>query len=209
LTPKPELEKTSLLDFDSLEGAIAARDRLVRSVLQPSAIDLINPLATAQMGERGFILAVQYGGNEAVVRRYAREVGGTVLDGAKQKSFWDNVIHFSQRFLEKFSDGSVVRVSTTLTELRHVLKDLDVPAITRAATGITYAYFNRTDSAVKWLGAARQHPWRCLMEFSPDAKKDSLTLWPAPGDDFGMMKNVKHMFDPRNQLNYGRLYRLL
>jgi glycolate oxidase FAD binding subunit len=209
LTPRPEVEKTSLLDFDSLEAAIAARDRIVRGVLQPSAVDLINPLAAAQIGERGYILAVQFGGNAAVVQRYSREVGGTVLEGAKQKSFWDHVIHFSQRFLEKFTDGSMVRVSTTLTELREVLAVLEVPAIARAATGIAYAYFNRTDAAVKWLGAAKQHPWRCLIEFSPEAKKDTLTLWPSPGDDFGMMKSVKHMFDPRNQLNHGRLYRLI
>ncbi len=209
LTPKPEVEKTSLLHFESLEMAIAARDRLIRSVLQPSAIDLLNPLTTAQMGEKGYILAVQFGGNEAVVDRYAREVGGDLLEGSRQKSFWDSVVHFSQRFLEKFADGSVVRISTTLTELREVLTALDVPAITRAATGITYAYFNRTDAAVKWLGVTKQHPWRCLIEFSPEAKKDALTLWPAPGDDFGMMKNVKHMFDPRNQLNHGRLYRLI
>jgi glycolate oxidase FAD binding subunit len=209
LTPKPELEKSSLLDFDSLEAAIAARDRIIRGVLQPSAIDLINPLATAKMGERGYILAVQYGGNEAVVDRYVREVGGTVLDGARQRNFWNDVIHFSQRFLEKFADASVVRISTTLTELREVLASLEVPAITRAATGITYACFNRTDAAVKWLATTKHHPWRCLIEFSPEAKKDNLTLWPAPGDDFGMMKNVKHMFDPRNQLNHGRLYRLI
>jgi glycolate oxidase FAD binding subunit len=209
LTPKPEVEKTALLDFDSLDTAIAARDRLIRSVLQPSAIDLLNPLATAQIGKHGFVLAVQFGGNAAVVERYAREVGGTILDGARQQSFWDGVIHYSQRFLEKFHDGTVVRISTTLTQLPEVLNSLNAPAVARAATGVTYAYFNRTDAAVKWFGSVKQRPWRCVMEFSPEAKKDSLDLWPAPGDDFGMMKSVKRMFDPRNLLNHGRLYRLI
>ena len=209
LTPQPEVEKTSLLDFDSLDVAIAARDRLIRSVLQPSAVDLLNPLASAQIGERGFLLSVQYGGNAAVVSRYAREVGGTIMDGARQKHFWDNVIHFTPRFLEKFPDAAVVRISGTLTQLHDVLTSFDVPAITRAATGVTYAYFNRTDPAVKWLASAKQRPWRCVVEFSPEVRKDSLDLWPSPGDDFGMMKSVKRMFDPRNQLNHGRLYRLI
>jgi len=213
LTPKPELEKTVLLDFDSPEAAFAARDKLIRSVLQPSAIDLLNPVATAQLGERGYILAVQFGGNAAVVERYAREVGGAIREGAKQKEFWDSVIQYSQRFLQKFADGTVVRISSTLTQLPEVMAAIratqHAPAIARAATGVTYAYFNRTDAAVKWLSTVKAQPWRCLMEFSPETKKQGLDLWPAPGDDFGMMKKVKQMFDPRNLLNHGRLYRLI
>jgi glycolate oxidase FAD binding subunit len=209
LTPKPEIEKTSLLDFDSPAAGLAERDKLIRSVLQPSAVDLINPLAAAQMGERCYVLAVQFGGNAAVVSRYEREIGGTVLEGEKQKAFWDGVIHYSQRFVEKFEDGVVVRISSSLTELAGVLASLDTPAIARAANGVTYAFFNRADAAVKWLGTAKQRPWRCVMEFSPEARKETLELWPSPGDDFGMMKNVKRMFDPRNLLNHGRLYRLI
>ena len=209
LTPKPEIEKTALLDFDSLKDAMATRDRLIKSVLQPSAIDLLNPLATAQMGRRGYLLAVQFGGNAAVVQRYAREIGGTILEDGPQKSFWDIVTQYSPGFLDKFPDGTVVRISTTLTQLPEVLAVLDAPAISRAATGVTYAYFTRTEAAVKWLALMKAKPWRCLMEFSPAAKKDTLDLWPSPGDDFGMMKNVKRMFDPQNLLNHGRLYRLL
>jgi glycolate oxidase FAD binding subunit len=213
LTPKPEIEKTALLDFDTLDAAIAVRDKLIRSVLQPSAVDLLNPLVTAELGERGFALAVQFGGNEAVVSRYARELGGTLLEGERQLNFWDSVIQYSQRFIKKFGDGSVVRISSTLTQVPEVLALIQqakhAPAIARAATGVTYAYFNRTDAAVKWLSTVEGRPWRCVMEFTPDSKKDGTTLWPTPGDDFGMMKNVKRMFDPKNLLNHGRLYRLI
>ncbi len=34
----------------------------------------------------------------------------------------------------------------------------------------------------------------------------NLTLWPAPGGDFEIMKRIKHMFDPEGLLNSGRLY---
>jgi glycolate oxidase FAD binding subunit len=213
LTPRPEVEKTALLDFDSLESAIRARDKIIRSVLQPSAVDLLDPLVTAEMGEKGFVMAVQFGGNHAVVSRYAREIGGSLLEGERQHHFWDTVIHYSQRFLKKFADGSVVRVSSTLAQLPEVFAAIHdarhAPAIARAATGVTYAYFNRTDAAVKWLSSIKSRPWRSVLEFSPDGKKESLNLWPAPGDDFGMMKNVKRMFDPKNLLNHGRLYRLI
>lgn len=209
LTPKPEIEKTALLHFDTIDAALETRDRILRGVLQPAAVDLLNPLATAGMGERGFVLAVQFGGNAAVVARYARELGGTILEGAAHESFWATVTQYPQRFVEKFTGGAVARVSSTLTQLREVLASLDTPAIARAATGVTHAYFSRTDTAVKWLKSAKQRPWKCVIEFSPEAEKERIELWPEPGGDFGMMKKVKQMFDPRNLLNHGRLYRLI
>jgi glycolate oxidase FAD binding subunit len=209
LTPKPEIEKTALMQFDSLDAALESRDRIIRGVLQPAAVDLLNPLATAGIGERGHILAVDFGGNAAVVARYARELGGTILEGAAHESFWKTVVEYPQRFAEKFTGGAMVRVSSTLTQLREVLTALNTPAIARAANGVTYAYFSRTDAAVKWINNSRQRPWKCIIELSPEAEKDHIDLWPAPGDDFGMMKRVKQMFDPRNLLNHGRLYRLI
>src|SRR5450432_1273334 len=57
LMPVPEVERTALLSFDTLAGAIEARDRTIRSVLQPEAVDLLNPLVAAQIGQRGYVLA--------------------------------------------------------------------------------------------------------------------------------------------------------
>jgi hypothetical protein len=165
------------------------------------------------VNEKGYTLAVRFGGNAAVVDRYAKEVGGNIVEGAGQQVFWDGVIQYSQRFLQKFPDGAVIRISSTLMQLPEVLKEITAtkyaPFLSRAATGVTYAYFNRTDAAIPWMSNAKKYPWRCVMEFSPESKKPGLNLWPAPGDDFGMMKNVKRMFDPRNLLNHGRLYRLI
>ena len=53
------------------------------------------------------------------------------------------------------------------------------------------------------------HGWKAVIEFAPDDTRSKLELWPAPGADFEMMKKVKHMFDPGNLLNRGRLYRLI
>jgi glycolate oxidase FAD binding subunit len=209
LTPKPEIEKTALLHFDTLDPAIEMRNRIIRGVLQPAAVDLLNPLVTAGMGERGYLLAVQFGGNAAVVARYARELGGTILEDLAQEKFWKTVIEYPQRFTEKFTAGAVVRASSTLMQLKDVLASIEAPAVARAANGVTYAYFTRTEAAVKWLRSVRERPWQCLIESSPEAEKHALDLWPSPGDDFGMMKSVKQMFDPQNLLNHGRLYRLI
>ncbi len=209
LSSKPTIEKTSLLTFDSAEAALETRDKIIRGVLQPSAIDLLTPLATAQLGLRGYVLALQYGGNAAVVARYQRELGGASLEGSDEEKFWQQVIDYSPNFIKKFTGGAVVRVASTLTELREVLASLDVPVVARAASGVSYAYFNRTSEAVKWLNVAKNRAWKCVMEFAPEAEKPQLDLWPAPGNDFGMMKKVKQMFDPTSLLNHGRYYRLI
>ena len=55
-------------------------------------------------------------------------------------------------------------------------------------------------------GAAAQAS-KAVVEFAPDRFRSQMELWPSVGDDFEIMKRVKHLFDPRNLLNRGRLYR--
>ena len=49
--------------------------------------------------------------------------------------------------------------------------------------------------------------WKAVIEFAPDESRRTLDLWPSPGGDFEIMQRVKHLFDPSNLLNRGRLYR--
>jgi FAD/FMN-containing dehydrogenase len=68
------------------------------------------------------------------------------------------------------------------------------------------AWFSRPDTASRWLAAAVKRGWKGVIEFSGDAAKRHLTLWPEPGGDFAIMKGIKRMFDPEGLLNSGRLY---
>src|SRR5712691_8849318 len=74
LQPMPQVERLFLLSFDTLDAAIAGRDRILNSVLQPASIDLLNPAAARILGWSGHILAVQAGGNAIVIDRYEREL---------------------------------------------------------------------------------------------------------------------------------------
>ncbi len=74
LLPMPQVERFFLLSFDKLESAIAARDKILNSVLQPASLDLLNAKAAQILGWSGCILAVQAGGNAAVIDRYEREL---------------------------------------------------------------------------------------------------------------------------------------
>jgi glycolate oxidase FAD binding subunit len=82
-------------------------------------------------------------------------------------------------------------------------------AIARAGSGVCYGYFNRSDTAARWMSSATRRGWKAVIEFAPDEDRTQIDLWPSPGSDFEMMKKVKHMFDPNRLLNRGRLFRLL
>src|SRR5205823_5445614 len=115
LLPMPEAERTFLLGFADLASAINVRDRILTSVLQPAAIDLLNPAAAGQYGDGRYVLAVQATGNAAAIARYQFEIGSlakwAALDGAEQETFWTQVRDFTPRFLATNRDGAVVRVS--------------------------------------------------------------------------------------------------
>jgi glycolate oxidase FAD binding subunit len=211
LLPMPEVERTFLLGFEKLEGAIAARDRILASALQPAALDILNPAAGGEEGDGRWLLAMQASGNAAAIKRYESEAGAlsalTALDGARQETFWTHVRDFVPRFLATNRDGAVARVSCTLKELAGVLGSIDAPAIARAATGVTYACFSHFQLAEVCVAQAVKRGWRTVIEFAPEAQKNKLDLWPSPGGDLELMKRIKQMFDPDRLLNRGRMYR--
>jgi FAD/FMN-containing dehydrogenase len=80
------------------------------------------------------------------------------------------------------------------------------PALARAGSGVCYGYFEESQAAAKWIEDAVRRGWKAVIEFSPQERKGTLDLWPAPGPDIDLMKRLKALFDPANLLNRGRLY---
>jgi glycolate oxidase FAD binding subunit len=210
LTPAPEVERSFLLAFASAAEAIAARDKLLRGALQPAAVDLLNPLASALVGSDSWLLAVRAGGTAAATGRYedelARLADWMAFDGARHEVLWNRLENCTPWFLERNRDGAVVRASCTLKGLEEVMASFDGPALARAATGVCYGYFERTEAAVAWLAGAVRRGWKAVIEFAPEERKRALDLWPAPGGDLELMRRIKGLFDPANLLNRGRLY---
>jgi glycolate oxidase FAD binding subunit len=209
LAPIPAVERTMLLEFDSPAAAFEARDRVIRSVLQPSAIDFVSVRAAAELGYKRALLAVEFGGNPAVIERCRREISqcGEPIELTEEEAgrFWSRIHNFTPKFLDTFTGGAMVRVSTTLSAMCEVMESLEGQVIARAASGVIYAYFSLPYTAAKWMAA---HPkWTSVMEYAPAPQKEELPLWPSPGSEIEMMKQVKEMFDPHNLLNRGRYYR--
>ena len=211
LAPMPEVERSFLLAFESLEAASSARGAILKGQLQAAALDLLSPAAGAAVGNSAWLLAIRAAGSGAAVDRYERELAGmadsVALEGALQETLWRRVENFTPAFLYEHGDGAVVRVSCTLKDLEAVMASFPGAAIARAGSGVCYGYFEHSAGAAEWLAKASARGWKAVLEFSPEAQKHALELWPAPGADLEIMQRVKHLFDPRNLLNRGRLYR--
>ena len=205
LVPTPPSERTFAIEFDNPGVALALRDTLLRGPVQPGAVDLLNPMLAAEHGFHNWTLAMWFGGNEALMARCERELEASPVPGA----LWNDIREITPRFLERFPDGAVVRISARLDQIGNVLEELPVPAIARAGTGVIYAYFARGDAAAKWLRQANARGWKGVIEFASEHARAAYDLWPEPGSDFAIMRKIKHMFDPDLLLNRGRLYRHL
>ena len=211
LLPAPEREHNFLLPFPAAVDAAAARTRVLTSPLQPAAVDLLNPAAAASFGGRGWLLAVRAGGSEAALRRYEAELahiaGRLAVETGCPETFWPEVESFTPQFLARQPDGAVVRVSCTLKDVAAVMESFPGPAVARAASGVCYGYFEQAGDTAGWFARAKGLAWKAVVEFAPEASKQTLDLWPSPGGDFEIMRRVKALFDPSNLLNRGRLYR--
>jgi FAD/FMN-containing dehydrogenase len=147
-----------------------------------------------------------------VLRRYSRELtDAEELTGAKDAEFWRSVREFTPDFLERQSEGVVLRVSTTLKELASFISLVPGACIARAASGITYVYLSSWPAGASLWKAAAEHNWGITAEFAPSDLRRTATLWQLPASTpstaaFVMMEKVKHMFDPDNLLNRSRLY---
>jgi glycolate oxidase FAD binding subunit len=207
----PETERSFLVAFNSLEAADAARTAILRSQLQPAAIDLLNPAASASLGKAVWMLVLRVGGTAAAVDRYEREFGrfgdSKAFEGERASTLWKHIENFTPSFLGGREDAAVVRASCTLKETGPLMASFPGAAIARAGSGICYGYFERALDASQWISEASRLGRKAVMEWAPEGARRVLELWPSPGADFEIMKRIKKLFDPKNLLNRGRYYR--
>jgi glycolate oxidase FAD binding subunit len=193
--PMPLGTRTFVGEFEGAGDAIAARDAVLKSQLQPSAIDLVK-------NEAGYQLLIQAGGSEAVLDRYSRELAwARAVEGTEESALWEGIREFTARFLAAHPKGAVVRTPCSLSEVGKVMEGLAAPALARAGSGVCWGYYAQVGDLHN--GGDLQ---RGVVEFAPQNVRESWELWPRPGSDFAMMKKIKHMFDPDCLLNRGRLY---
>ncbi len=198
LSPMPPQTRTFAMQFESVAAGLEARDRILRGVLQPAAIDALNPAAAAILGLDGFVLLLQAGGSTAVMARYVRELAGArEVEGAREQQLWDAVREFTPAFVRNHDEAHVARVSSTLSGVAAVLASTDAPIVSRAASGVSYVHFENSQTAREW---ASRKELRYAFEYGEPRSNE------MSGAGFEIMKAVKTLFDPDHILNSGRLY---
>jgi glycolate oxidase FAD binding subunit len=208
----PKETRSFLFTFRDLETAIEKRSSILRSALQPFAIDLLSPAASARFDRRGHLLAVRAAGDRAVLDRYERELpGAETIYGPSEGWFWEQIREFAPDFLMRQPGGMVLRISTPLADLGALLKLVTGPSVSRAGSGVSLVGVSSWPSAQSFFKAAAINRWSALVEYAPDAIRSNKELWPPEAEDskksaFAIMNEVKRMFDPHNLLNRSRLY---
>ncbi len=213
LTPRPAVAQTILFTFEDLPAALEARNSAIRGVLNPVAVEILNPILSAQVGLKNFTLAILFAGNEAVIERSIREA--SALGPARPLAVEERttLLEFHctrspRAFSKKIPRRSGgVRLSTTLTECGEALGERGRPRGTHMRHPASCAAGSPDrKTARRCVTDAVKRGWKTVVEFSSESARPKMTLWPEPGGDFAIMKEIKRMFDPENLLNRGRLF---
>lgn len=206
LTPKPPRTRTFLYPCVGLPAALEQRDRILKSVLQPAAIDLLNPPAANMAGMGGYPLLIQTGGSDALIDRYTREFDGAdVLDGEAEASLWQTIREFAPAYLKENKTPVLVRASCTLSDVGALMESTRGAVVMRAGSGVAVIGFPTLDKAVVWMDDASKRGWPAVIESAAMEAHEKLR-WPNPRSDFPVMTRIKQLFDPHGLLNRGRLY---
>jgi glycolate oxidase FAD binding subunit len=229
LLPLPEASATLLISFDDLVKAGSLTRSLLRSVLLPSAMELMDGKAASLLGEEGrYLVAFSLEGVREAVERQVTEIGEMgrkegaidtkVLKGPEDRTFWIRVRDFPL-----VSNTPVILKSNfVISKQAEILGDYEKKAraagigcafIGHAGNGILTTYILsdmivRPDQVVGLISAftaeAVRHGGNLVVESCPGELKAKISVWGQPRSDNALMRRLKEEVDPVEVLNPGR-----
>ena len=223
LHPLPVSERTLLLTFASASDAMQTVMQMLGSLLQPSAIELIDAGAANDMTDffglnlpsDGYTLAVNFEGSPASIDRQfdetrllARRTGalmGDDLSGEAQVQFWRVVREHTRGTLTCKVVILPSQVAAYLETINAVCRAhrLESAVIGHVGNGILYLELRPGDATprlVEAIGELRRHAREArgslVVEHCPVELKRQISVWGEPGADFYLMQRLKQQFDP-------------
>ena len=225
--PKLNQSLTSAFSTSSLDSALELRKEILRGVVQPDAIDLLNAEAAGLGGlelPESYSLVLEVGGNRATLERVEREFrelarqrAGTdflVFGEEEATRCWRGIQELTSTALASDTEMHVIRISATLSRIGDIVAAASAgessrPALIRAGNAVGYVYCSGVDDARECLHAARSQGLAAVVEYAPVGQKNALKQWVAPGPAFEVMRRIKDDLDPDHLLNPGRLFNRL
>lgn len=204
VVPAPEASRTFVFSCEALDGAMGVRERIAKSVLQPAAVDYLNPQAAQKAGLEGHCVSVRAVGTERLLARYAAELSGAaeVLEGPREAAVWDAIGAMGPRWISDGDGLAVVKLVHPAQAIKEIEAAAEGAVWSQALNGVTRVACR--DAAAVSKALALGHIG--VVEWSDPARRKGLDLWPAPGGDFELMRQMKSVFDPEGLLNPGRMH---
>jgi glycolate oxidase FAD binding subunit len=197
LHPVPPATRVVVVDLPDAAAAGPLALALNRSVLTPSAVELLG-----SAGGPGRLVVV-FEALEASVAHQA-DVAAGLVGGEVVASLPDT---FGRR--PGGPDDLVLRVAHAPAALPDVLAALPVGAqvAASAGSGVAYAAVPAAEGVAALPGlreALRPCDGTAVVLSAPEAVRDGLDHWGPVGDALGLMRRVKDRFDPERRMSPGR-----
>jgi glycolate oxidase FAD binding subunit len=230
LYPAPRQTRTFVADFTSAGEAIAFRDGVMKSALSAMCLEMASPLAqeflASHSDRQTWRVMVRAGGSDAVLARYARELGDSVthvFEGAAEESYWTSVVELSSHVHRVHQNAMTVAITAAPTELGPALDVAERAAEDNnlllavggrcAAAAMQLAFIPMPQGApvitqyVKCVSMIREKlapDAACIVSRCPTQVKQHLDVWGKSQSDPDVMKSIKHALDAHDVLNRGR-----
>lgn len=213
--PKPESSASFQLRSTSIEALLEARRSILRGVLQPVAIDWLDPVAAKFVGlAPAHTLVMEASGTCAVTKRFhdgfaALAARARVEFATVNAEVWSDVRECGPRWLETHPLGAVIRVATVhsrLGELLQLAGDSGCATLIRAGNSAGILLAPDGGTARQALDALRLRGIQGRLEAAAEDVKRDIKQWDARGSELELMQRIKADFDPLLLLNRGRLY---
>lgn len=216
--PRPESSETLLFRSPTADALVGLSREILRGVLQPVAIDLLDPVAagTAGLGGRYALLVETSGSAAATTRVRESFLAMAAGSGTEAEAFdgdaWEGVRECEPRWIEAHPEGAVIRAATVASRIGELLAsagDAGCGAAVHAGNAMGDVLAPDKEAARAVLDGLREKGIRATLESASDSVKAELVAWSAGGNELEIMRRIKADFDPLNLLNPGRLYGLI
>ena len=213
--PRPESSVTFRFRASSIETLLAIRNAILQGVLQPVAVDWLDPRAAASAGcGESHALLVEASGNVAATKRFEQAFKDLALgEGAEierpEAAIWEEVRETVPQWLAAHPHGAAIRASTVSTRLGELIRlagDAGCGVTLRAANATGHLLAPDLETARLALGKLREQGFRATLEAASNEVKGGLNAWVVGDREFEVMQRIKADFDPLQLLNRGRLY---
>ncbi|HYX49050.1 MAG TPA: FAD-binding oxidoreductase, partial [Ktedonobacteraceae bacterium] len=231
LQPIPSNERTLILTFANVEGAMNTVISVMGSLLTPSAIELIDSNAASDMTDffgltlptNGYTLAFNFEGTTSSIDRQidetrliARKNDALLNDdlvGQMQDEFWNIVREHTQGTITCKATVLISKMANYLKTIKQICQkyELEAAIVAHAGNGILYIELRPVDATSRLVEAlkelrlnAQEARGSMVVERCPSDLKRLISIWGEPDQNFFLMQRIKQQFDSKGTFVKGR-----